>query len=345
MKKFIYYLFLSAVIMFCANMNGQSAELIEGATQDVAPNTNVEIPFTGTYNDGTRGTLIYDNGPHFNVPGSPNISLLEDQALGMNTLGSNVNCGQTFSIADDVTLTEDYDVVAIDLYAYQTNAPNVSTITAVCVQVWDGDPAVAGNIIWGDFITNLIESTAWSDTYRHSETNPGTARAVHIARANTTGLSLTAGTYWIHWCLEGDPAFSGPWQPPISILGQATTGNAQQFDGANWSPLADSGSGDLMGSPFQMYGSEILGVNDIALSSQVTLFPNPAQKQITILNTSNISLESAEIYDVLGKLMQTVDLSSMGSEMSIDVSTFAAGIYMVQISSEAGSVTKRFIKR
>ncbi|TDI76662.1 MAG: hypothetical protein E2O83_09280 [Bacteroidetes bacterium] len=60
-------------------MNGQRAELIEGATQDVAPNTNVEIPFTETYIDGAWGTLIYDNPPHFNVPGSPNISLLEDK--------------------------------------------------------------------------------------------------------------------------------------------------------------------------------------------------------------------------------------------------------------------------
>jgi Secretion system C-terminal sorting domain len=345
MKKITYYLFLFAVIMYHVNMIGQSAELIEGATQEVAPKTNVVIPFTGTYNDGTRGTLIYDNGPHFNVPGSPNISLLEDQALGMNTLGNNVNLLQTFSIADDVVLTENYDVTAIDLYCYQTNAPNISTITAVYVQVWDGDPAVAGSIIWGDFTTNLIDTTDWSETYRHSETNPGTARAIFITRANTTGLSLTAGTYWLHWTFEGDIAFSGPWQPPISILGQGTTGNAQQFDGSTWVPLADTGSGDLMGSPFQMYGSEILDVNDIVLNDQINLFPNPSNEQITISNTSNISLESAEIYDVQGKLLHIIDLSSMGSEKSIDVSTFAVGTYMVQISSEAGSVTKRFIKR
>ena len=346
MKKFTFCLTLFFCLFLTVNMSAQSADVETEVTTEVAPKINSVVPVTGTEFHGTRGALIYDNGPFFNVPGSPNISLLEDQTLGMNTLGNNVNIGQSFSLADDVTLTADYEVDAIDLYCYQTNAPNTSTVVAVSLQVWDGDPSDPGSsVIWGDLSTDLLDNTFWPDTYRHSESNPGTARAIFQSTANTTGLTLSAGTYWLEWTFMGDGAFSGPWGPPISILGQGTTGNAMQHDGAAWTPLADSGTGDLMGAPFQMYGTEILGVNDVALDKALTLFPNPAQSEVTISNNSELSLVKAEIYNIQGRLMQTVDLSSMGQQETINVSSYSAGVYLVNIEGQNGSVTKRFVKK
>src|SRR5690554_6240048 len=51
-------------------------------------NLNVNIPFTGTYGPSStsmRADVIYDNGPFWNVEGSPNVSLLEVNTLGMTT--------------------------------------------------------------------------------------------------------------------------------------------------------------------------------------------------------------------------------------------------------------------
>jgi len=59
-----------------------------------------------------------------------------------------------------------------------------------------------------------------------------------------------AGTYWLDWQTGGSGA-SGPWAPPISMLGVTTTGNAIQFDGASWTALVDVGT---QGLPFVIEG-------------------------------------------------------------------------------------------
>lgn len=346
MKKFTFCLTMLFGLALTLNVSAQRTEDLTEPTTEVVAKPNTVVPVTGIEYKGTRGALIYDNGPHFNVPGSPNISLLEDLALGMNTLGNNVNIGQTFSIADDVTLTSTYDVSAVDLYCYQTNAPNTSTVAAVYMQVWDGDPSQPGSaVIWGDLSTDLLDATSWSNTYRHSESNPGTARAIFVTTAATPALQLGPGTYWLEWTFMGDPSFSGPWQPPIAILGQGTTGNAMQNNGSAWSPIEDTGNLEPQGSPFQMYGTEVLGVNDVALSNAVTLFPNPAQSEVTLSNNSNIALVKADIYNIQGKLMQTIDLSSMDSQETISIASYASGVYLVNVQGENGSVTKRFVKQ
>src|SRR5699024_2950289 len=71
---------------------------------------------------------------------------------------------------------------------------------------------------------------------------------------NITGLTLDAGTYWLEYSLGGTVA-SGPWQPPIAILGQAITGDALQRTTTGWQPWVDSGAGTPpQGVPFQVYG-------------------------------------------------------------------------------------------
>jgi len=344
MKKINYYLLLFVTVLFFVNATGQNDDLSDPTIPIVETSTNATIPNTATRGGG--GSLIYDNGPHFNIAGSPNISLLQNETLGMNTLGYRVDLSDENSMADDFTLDEDTEITSIDLYCHQTGASDVSTITAVYVQIWDGNPTTGGTVIWGDLTTNIIETTGWSDTYRVSEDFPLiTLRAIFITRAVTEGLSLTAGTYWLEWTSEGDPTYLGPYQPPIAILGQAATGNAlRRNDTGTWRTVLDSGTGDPQGLPFQLYGNT-LGVDENTLNTQIIIFPNPAQSDITISNTSNISLERADIYNVEGKLINTVDLSEMTSQKTIDVSTLAKGLYMITISSESSSITKRFIKK
>jgi hypothetical protein len=57
-------------------------------------------------------------------------------------------------------------------------------------------------------------------------------------------VPLTPGTYWLDWQASGSLS-SGPWVPPVSILGTTTKGNATQSadSGATWNQLIDTGSG------------------------------------------------------------------------------------------------------
>ena len=81
-----------------------------------------------------------------------------------------------------------------------------------------------------------------------------------MADTAAVGTSLPPGTYWLDWQTGGTLA-SGPWAPPVSILGQTTTGNALQYDStiATWVPLNDTGSQTQQDLPFIIEGSENVG--------------------------------------------------------------------------------------
>lgn len=230
-------------------------DVAEGMTITTEFDLNTKIPFTGTYGDpGNNATsaLLYDNGPHWNIPGTPNISQLQDASLGMGTYGFACHPGGPFSIADDFVLANDASITSMDFYGYQTGSQPPS-INEVYVQIWDGDPSGGGSVIWGDMVTDLFDDCVSADALRQLESSPGdTSRPLQLVTANTTGLSLTAGTYWVEYMFFGSGS-SGPWAPPIVITGNATTGNALQSNAGTWAPLVDVGP---QGMPFQIYGTE-----------------------------------------------------------------------------------------
>lgn len=265
-----YFVSHQAVALPAAYYNATSFATGEGTPNTSNFNTNVAVPFTGTYyNDANRiASVIYDNGPYFSVAGSPDISVLEDTSLGMGTFGSGAQLTSSNSISDDFELTDDYDITSIDVFAYQTGSAPPS-ITGVYMQVWDGDPSATGStVIWGDLTTNILDNASGTNAFRQLESSPSdTSREIQRVTAATSGLSLTAGTYWIEYTFEGSGP-SGPWAPPIVITGASTTGNAIQFTGSTsaWAPIIDVGpqgmpfviSGDLVGggSPVMAYAIE-----------------------------------------------------------------------------------------
>ena len=54
----------------------------------------------------------------------------------------------------------------------------------------------------------------------------------------SAGVHLPPGTYWVDWQAAGSLA-SGPWVPPVTILGQTTTGDAKQQVTGTWGPVLD----------------------------------------------------------------------------------------------------------
>ena len=256
-------------------------------------NTNVTVPFTGTYYSNRPDAMIYDNGPYWNVAGTPNVSLLESATLGMNTLGSGAQFTGGNSVADDVVFAEDVAITSIDLFTYQTGATPPS-ITAVYMRVWDGDPSGGGaNVIWGNLTTNILGTVVYADANRASETTPAdTSRKIQRVTALTAGLALSAGTYWIEYTFEGSGS-SGPWTPPIAILGQSTTGNALQNQSGTWIALEDGGTFTPQGLPFVIYG-EITGGGGS--------FPDPycavefsTVEPITLVEVAGISNRSSAV--------------------------------------------------
>jgi len=74
------------------------------------------------------------------------------------------------------------------------------------------------------------------------------------------------------------------------------------------------------------------------------MYPNPASNFVMLSNPQSLNLDRAAIYDLTGRLVQDVNLTDMGTEISIDVSNLASATYMVLIQGENGQVTKQLIK-
>jgi uncharacterized repeat protein (TIGR01451 family) len=204
--------------------------------------------------------VLYDNGPLVTHPGGGggglDASALQT-ALLMSTYGFGAQVSAGNRVADDFTVTDaaGWTINTITFFGYQTGSGNTSTFTALNLRIWDGPPNVAGStVIWGDTTTNVMTSTTFSNIYRVLDTALTNVDRPVMACVATVGTTLPAGTYWLDWQLDGSGA-SGPWAPPISILGQTTTGNALQYTTTGgWASLIDTGSNTVQGLPFVVDG-------------------------------------------------------------------------------------------
>ncbi len=86
-----------------------------------------------------------------------------------------------------------------------------------------------------------------------------------------------------------------------------------------------------------------LGVDDIQNEPSFEISPNPAKNNLNIRLDNTMRNANVSIYDVLGKKVYSRSLSSVNT--SIDVSKWNAGVYLVRISTDNQTLTKRFVKQ
>ena len=175
---------------------------------------------------------------------------------GQNTWGENVDAISRYWVADDFTLASAAQIREIEFYTYQTGSTTTSTITGCYVSIYDTQPLDSTAVpVWTSDTVSCMTSTSWTGIYRTSATAMTDAtRPIMrvVAGINTT---LTAGTYWVSVGFTGSLT-SGPWAPPVAILGQVSTGNAIHYlvDEGTWGPWADGASLEQMGMPFIVRG-------------------------------------------------------------------------------------------
>ena len=98
-------------------------------------------------------------------------------------------------------------------------------------------------------------------------------------------------------------------------------------------------SGELIGNFYFGATCEALSVNDNILS-QLSIYPNPSSEIITINTPSGVEIISTNLYDVLGNvvLKQTTN-------HQINISSLATGIYLLNINTTAGSISKKIARK
>jgi len=253
------------LLMFCASGYAQSdrssardeanAPVLEGAIKQPIP-----------AGDGSQShiestaQLLFDNGPLVTHPGGgfggADASALQNTML--NVYGFNQNAAANYRIADDFVVSGGaWTIDSIAFFGYQTGSTTTSTFTSVRLEIWNGRPdSVGSSVVFGDLTTNRMISTRFSNIYRVLITDLTATNRPIMRNVASVGTTLQPGTYWLVWNATGSLT-SGPWQPPVTILGTYTTGNAMQYTGTAWQAIRDSiapNPGNPQGVPFLIYG-------------------------------------------------------------------------------------------
>lgn len=132
---------------------------------------------------------------------------------------------------------------------------------------------------------------------------------------------------------------------PVVNTTQNPTAGTQLGGGVHTITLtATDDSGNVSTCTFELMIEIILGTTDNQELGSIQMYPNPASSSVIIGNPGLIQLERISIYDLNGRLVLNVNKPQNLIETTLDVSNFAAAVYMVQIVSEHGQIIKQLVK-
>lgn len=87
------------------------------------------------------------------------------------------------------------------------------------------------------------------------------------------------------------------------------------------------------------YSGGSAGLNDLADSDELTIYPNPSNDRVTL--TSTIASGAICIYNTNGQEIYSGTINNTNT--SIDVSAFTSGIYIVKVKGDSGILTRKLV--
>jgi len=102
-----------------------------------------------------------------------------------------------------------------------------------------------------------------------------------------------------------------------------------------------SGKGTFNSRFTLQFEYETLGTVDSSLDA-ISIYPNPSKDILNVASAVEV-IDSIEVYDVHGRLIEEVRVKAQGVHQ-IDLSSMQATIYFVRVHTENGSITKTIIK-
>ena len=262
--------------------------------------------------------------------------------------------GTTYNFSGVYTYThlDNHGCTQVDTLHLTLYHPQSSTVTV----------DACGSYQW--YGTNYTQS----GVYTHNATSTYGCQVVdtlilHIHQSVATTVTETACSYYVWdgtvYTQSGTYVkhFFTPWgcdsvvtlhldiHQPQSTEFSITTENSCY----TWNGIDYCQSGTYMQSFEDQYGCDSVVTLHLTLQVgisefddyAVSLYPNPTTG-VTYVEVSGDEMESVEVYDAYGKLLQTMKVS--GNVTQLELSGYATGTYYVRVTTTKGVVTKRVIK-
>lgn len=212
-----------------------------------------------------------------------------------------------------------------------------------------------GKMTFSPGLSLLKHTVVMPQTYLNSDIYENTATAVPYAMALDTlkyGIWLTNHSFMKYAPVGGKAILTGYGTAPVMVIANAGTlagFSRQTATGSSVPPRMVAGFEKLTmdfidyTSPYTMGEVQPSGNETPDLLQAIALFPNPVERTLSC----NLGKEATgwTIFRADGRFIQ--DGAVKGKELSIDVSGFPAGIYLIRLSDDAGNAVagSKFMKR
>ena len=177
---------------------------------------------------------------------------------------------------------------------------------------------------WNAYPTHIAQTTA----HYVSATDLSNG---YIDALFDTPISIDSGVYYGTARL-----YSDDYQKEIYVVNDLTVNQPSYASGINVNGVTYT-NGNALGVRMLMNGGW-LAINENALEN-INIYPNPSNGEITINSTENENY-SIVVIDVLGNKIYS---DSKVGKSTIDLSSFGAGVYIIQLSNENSASSKRVV--
>lgn len=202
-------------------------------------------------------------------------------------------------------------------------------------------PFTFNNLSAGSYVT-IVKDNFCADTSTVLLSNvdnfnptltPGTA--VSVNSGDQVTLSVTGGSSWV-WYKQGETA---PFSTSSSITVNPTETTIYTVEATD-----SNGCSKTFTITVTVTGNS--GVNDEQLQHKIQIYPNPFQGQFKLsASFDKTQTIKVEVYDLLGEIISTKSFDKINKlETNIDLSNKGNGAYIVRVTGEFGTYTRRVIK-
>lgn len=159
-----------------------------------------------------------------------------------------------------------------------------------------------------------------------------------FATDNTITVMLRASRNNVFWIINESP-----------VIGSTPAGDTPLSTVTRCgSTAANNGCNRAIAAPtVNNLGMKITALPNLSVSqfsaSDITISPNPATNIISIASNQNIGINAIEISDLNGRVVQNQSFENVSS-LEMNIASVAAGVYLLNITSDKGTITKKIVK-
>ena len=108
-------------------------------------------------------------------------------------------------------------------------------------------------------------------------------------------------------------------------------------------PGTDINNSPVLNAAESDYLTNYLGIGEVAEGCSLRLFPNPASQQVYVEldDAADLSTTTLTLYDAMGRIVLRQPAAS--TRTSLNVSALPAGLYLLRVSTPAGTATRQLM--